>query len=256
LHRRSEEIVLTLDWLPCRGADPNDAAVPARSTYDPVELLRARVPSSTGLRSSGDRDCAVIVAMSFVRMTKVSSHEIVFMTTMRNRFMSATSTMQVLGVMSAARMSRGTGGWIRSTLRQCMFIDVPLVGAVKMSVMQIVDVTFVFDRGVAAAWTMRMGVLVMRFVVAHVSCLLPIDSGFIRGRKRELSSGSAMCSSATQIIFERRMTTRASPDISPLFSLFLLPLNFSALRFPNYDGRLWVMFEYFRSPPATLAITI
>jgi hypothetical protein len=118
----------------------------------------------------------VIVAVPFVRMMKVSSHQIVFMTTMRNRFMSATSPMRVLGVMGAARMSGGTGGWIRSTVRQCMFIHVPLVGAVKMSVMQVVDVTFVFDRGVAAAWTVRMGVLVMRFVVAHVTCLLPIGS--------------------------------------------------------------------------------
>jgi hypothetical protein len=108
-------------------------------------------------------------------MMKVSLHEIVFVTTMRNHFMSATSPMRVLGVMGAARMSRGTRGWIRATLSQGVLIDVPLVGAVKMTVMQIVDVTFVFDRGVAAAWIVRMGVLVMRFVIAHVGCLLPTD---------------------------------------------------------------------------------
>ena len=56
-----------------------------------------------------------------------------------------------------------------------MLIDMTLMGAVKMSFMQIVDVTFVFDRGMAAVWTMRMGVLVMRFVVAHFTCLLPIE---------------------------------------------------------------------------------
>jgi hypothetical protein len=58
-----------------------------------------------------------------------------------------------------------------------MLIHMTLMGAVKMSFMQIIDVTFVFDRGVTAAWTVRMGVLVMRFVVAHVTCLLPI-TGF------------------------------------------------------------------------------
>ena len=53
-----------------------------------------------------------------------------------------------------------------------------LMGTVKMSFVQIVDVTFVFDAGVAASRTVRMGVLVMRFVVAHVTCLLPI-AGFL-----------------------------------------------------------------------------
>jgi hypothetical protein len=32
-----------------------------------------------------------------------------------------------------------------------MFIHMPLVGAVKMPLMQIIDVAFVFDRGVPAA---------------------------------------------------------------------------------------------------------
>ena len=49
-----------------------------------------------------------------------------------------------------------------------------LMGVVKMSFMQIIDVTLVFDRGMSAVWTMRMGVLVMRFVVAHFTCLLPV----------------------------------------------------------------------------------
>jgi hypothetical protein len=57
-----------------------------------------------------------------------------------------------------------------------MFVHVTLMGTVKMSLVQIIDVTFVFDRGMAAAWTVSVGVLVMRFMVAHVTCLLPIVS--------------------------------------------------------------------------------
>ena len=57
-----------------------------------------------------------------------------------------------------------------------MFVHVTLMSTVKMSFVQIVDVTFMFDRGVAAAWTVSMGVLVMCFVVAHVTCLLRIVS--------------------------------------------------------------------------------
>jgi len=47
-----------------------------------------------------------------------------------------------------------------------------LVGAVQMPVMQIVDVTFVFDGGMPAAWTVCMAVLIVRFVGAHRDCLL------------------------------------------------------------------------------------
>ena len=65
-----------------------------------------------------------------------------------------------------------------------MLDHVPLMGAVKMSFMQIIDVALVFDCGMAAVWTMRMGVLVMRFVVAHFSCLLPVG-GFSKQRESD-----------------------------------------------------------------------
>jgi hypothetical protein len=53
-----------------------------------------------------------------------------------------------------------------------VFIDMTLVGTVKMPIMQIVDVTFVFDGGMSAAWTVCMGVLIVPFVRAHRGCLL------------------------------------------------------------------------------------
>jgi hypothetical protein len=108
-------------------------------------------------------------------MMKMSLHEIVLMTTVRNRFMPAASSMRVLAVVRAARMSGSTSGRIRTTLLQGVFIDVPLVGAVKMPVMHIVDVTLVLYADMPAAWTVSMRVLIMRFVVAHFSCLLRIS---------------------------------------------------------------------------------
>jgi hypothetical protein len=119
--------------------------------------------------SSGDRDGAVVVAVPLVGMMKVSLHEIVLMTAVRNRFMSAASSMRVLAVVRAARMSRGTSGRIRATLRQGVFIHVPLVGAVKMPVMHVVDVTLVLNCDMPTAWTVSMRVLIMGFVVAHFS---------------------------------------------------------------------------------------
>jgi len=53
-----------------------------------------------------------------------------------------------------------------------VFIDMTLVGAVQMPIMQIIDVTFVFDGGVPAAWTVGMGVLIVSFVGAHRGRLL------------------------------------------------------------------------------------
>jgi hypothetical protein len=68
-------------------------------------------------------------------MMKMSFHKIVHMTPVRNCFVSATGPMRVLTVMCATSMSRGARGWIRSTLRHGMFINMPLVGTVKMPFM-------------------------------------------------------------------------------------------------------------------------
>jgi len=117
----------------------------------------------------------VIVAVPVVGMMKMSFHEIVFVAAVRNRFMPAASTMGVLTVMRAARMSGRACGRIRTTLRQTVFIHVSLVRAVKMPVMHIVNVTFVLNRDMPAAWTVSMRVLIVCFVVTHFSCLLPIS---------------------------------------------------------------------------------
>jgi len=53
-----------------------------------------------------------------------------------------------------------------------MFIDMTLMRTVEMPVVHIVDVTFVFDSSVPAAWTVRMRMLIVGFMVAHVGLLL------------------------------------------------------------------------------------
>ena len=86
-----------------------------------------------------------------MRMMQVAADEIIGMAAVRYRVMSAARAMGVLTVVRSARMCRSTSGWIRAILRQGMFIHMSLMGTVKMSFMQIIDVTFVFDRGVTAA---------------------------------------------------------------------------------------------------------
>jgi hypothetical protein len=48
-----------------------------------------------------------------------------------------------------------------------MLIDVSGVCVVQMAVVQIVDVTFMLYRGVPATGAMRMGMLIVSFVIAH-----------------------------------------------------------------------------------------
>jgi hypothetical protein len=106
-------------------------------------------------------------------MMQVAFHQIIGVAAVGNRFMSATSLMRVLRVVRTTRVARSTGRRIRTALRKNVFIDVPLMGTVKMPVMQIIDVIFVFDSGVPATGAMRVRVLVVRFVIAHFDYLLP-----------------------------------------------------------------------------------
>jgi hypothetical protein len=53
-----------------------------------------------------------------------------------------------------------------------MFIHVLFVDAVKMPVVQIIDVSFVLNHGVTAAGPVRMRMQIVRFVVAHCGYLL------------------------------------------------------------------------------------
>ena len=121
----------------------------------------------------------MVIAVPLMRMMQVAFDQIVGVAAVRYRLVAASRAVSVLIVVRATSMRRCTRGWIRATFRQRMLIHMTLMGAVKMSFMQIIDVTFVFDRRMPAVWTMRMGVLVMRFVVAHFTCLLPIEVFFL-----------------------------------------------------------------------------
>ena len=99
----------------------------------------------------------MIVAVPLIWMMHAAFDDVVAMTAVLDRLTSRTSSMIALTVVRTASMSRRTSGRIRATLRQSMFIDMPLVSAVKMPLMQIVDMTFVFHRGAPAARTVRLG---------------------------------------------------------------------------------------------------
>ena len=72
------------------------------------------------------------------------------MVAMRNRFMAAAAAMSVFRVVRSAGVARRTSGRVQATLRQRMFIHMSRMKVVKMSVVQIIDVTFMFDCDVSA----------------------------------------------------------------------------------------------------------
>jgi hypothetical protein len=84
-------------------------------------------------------------------MMEVPVDEIVGVAAVRNRFMSTISRVSVFSVVGATGVSRGTSRRIPATFRQRVFINVPFVRVVKMAVMQIIDVTFVFNGNVSAS---------------------------------------------------------------------------------------------------------
>jgi hypothetical protein len=98
----------------------------------------------------------MVVAMPLMRMMQVALHQIIGVVTVRDGFVSAPCAVGMFTVMLSACMAWGTGRRVRAALLQSMLIYVSSVRAVKVPVVQIVNVSFVFDPGVPTAGTMRM----------------------------------------------------------------------------------------------------
>jgi hypothetical protein len=104
----------------------------------------------------------VIVAVITVRMVQPAVHEIVDMIAMRDGFMSAIRPVLV----GAARLRRATRRVFRVD-RDDVLIDVIFMHVVKVTVMQVVHMAFVPDRGVTAVRPMFMSVVLMMLFVAR-----------------------------------------------------------------------------------------
>jgi hypothetical protein len=98
----------------------------------------------------------MVVTVSLVRMMEVALHKIIRVTAVGDSLVPATPAVGMFSVMCSARVGWSTSDRIRATLFEHMFIDVTAVGAMKVSVVQVVDMPFMFDCGVPAACTMRM----------------------------------------------------------------------------------------------------
>lgn len=101
----------------------------------------------------------MIVAMITMRMMQAAVHQVVCVIPMRDGFVAAAWTMDVLGIMTraAARAGVRVGG----TDLDHMLVDVILVGMMQVTVMQVIDVIAMLDCGMAAIRSVLVGMVVM-----------------------------------------------------------------------------------------------
>lgn len=98
----------------------------------------------------------MIVAVIAIRMVQMTVHQIIDVVTMGDCLVTAICAMLVLGRMCVAVMTIGAICWIRCSDVELVLIDMPLVERVQMSVMEIIGVIVVDNRGVAAILAMLM----------------------------------------------------------------------------------------------------
>lgn len=121
-------------------------------------------------RSGAHPDAPVVVAMPAVRVVEVLANEIVDVVAMGNLLVTAIGAMNMCGLMPAADVLGRAIHRVGGADPQDMFVDVVVVGAMQMPVMQVVEVVLVLDRRVPAIGSVRVG-------VARVDAVLRICHG-------------------------------------------------------------------------------
>jgi hypothetical protein len=114
---------------------------------------------------------AMIVAMVPVRMMQMAVDQVVDMITMWYRLVAAGRSMPMTFLVATAivvgRAPLGIGaGYLDHVL-----VIVVAMRMVQVAVMEIVDVVAMLDRGVAAAWSVAVRVILMDRVLGHASLL-------------------------------------------------------------------------------------
>lgn len=109
----------------------------------------------------------MIVAVVAVRMVQVALDEVVHVVTVGHGFVAAARAVLVVGGVALAVVRRSARfGILRADLDR-MLVIVALVGVMEVAVVQIVDVTVVFDGSVPAAGAVDMLVVLMDYMFGH-----------------------------------------------------------------------------------------
>lgn len=117
----------------------------------------------------------MIVAVAAVRMVKVAVDEVVDMVAVRNRLVPTAGAVDVITSVTAAAVIGRAGGWIGTADLDAALVDVTVVKAVEMAVVQVVDVVPVTNAAVAAVRAVLMRVIVVNAMRGHMS-FLPLEA--------------------------------------------------------------------------------
>ncbi len=109
----------------------------------------------------------MIVAMLGMRVVEMSLDKVVDVIPVRDLFMSAIRAVAMVRLVSRARMTAGTRVRIRGIRRVRMLVDMPLVFMMKVPVVKIIRMPLVLQRSVSAAFSVRVLVGVVNFVLGH-----------------------------------------------------------------------------------------
>jgi hypothetical protein len=109
----------------------------------------------------------VIVAVIAVRVVQRPFHQVVRVIAVRNCLVTAAGSVAVRRIMRRAAAKGSTIRRIPVRHIDAVFLDVFAARMVQMSIVQIIGVTIVLDRGVSTVRTVRVGMTFMS-VLPHV----------------------------------------------------------------------------------------
>ena len=108
----------------------------------------------------------MIIAVVAVRVVQMAAHEVVDVIAVRHRFMAAARAVDVILGVGAAGVLRRAAGRVAPADGQRMLLDLAALGMVQVAVVDVIDMAFVLDGGVAAAGPVLMAVAGV-MIVAH-----------------------------------------------------------------------------------------
>jgi hypothetical protein len=104
-------------------------------------------------------------------MVQMAVDQVIDVIPVRNRLVSAVRSVHVTGFVAAALMRRRALIGVARSHRNDVLVDVVAMWVMEMTVVQVIDVTIVLDRGVPAAGAMFM-IVVRVFLTTHRNLLL------------------------------------------------------------------------------------
>jgi hypothetical protein len=109
----------------------------------------------------------VIIAVSIAGMVEMAVHQVIGVVAVRDGFMPAVGTVHMRFLMTAAVVSRGAEGRVIAADGDAVLLYASLTGVVQMAVMQIIGMTLVLHRRMAAVGAVSVGVAIVNILSCH-----------------------------------------------------------------------------------------